>query len=93
MTSKLPPDYQSYTYKSNDFFRTWSDREIRTLLSRLYPLPLDYNLVMEFENAITNCSRRVNLPEIVDVPPGERYLDSTLVSVERFAHSTIAMFC
>lgn len=63
-------------------FRTWSDREIRTLLSRLYPLPLDYNLVMEFESEITNCSRRANLPVIVDVPPGERYLDSTLVSVE-----------
>ncbi|EFN86605.1 N-acetylglucosamine-1-phosphotransferase subunits alpha/beta, partial [Harpegnathos saltator] len=66
-----------------DKSRTWSDREIRTLLSRLYPLPLDYNLVMEFESAITNCSRRANLPDIVDVPPGERYLDSTLPVVSR----------
>lgn len=65
-----------------DALSTWSDREIRTLLSRLYPLPLDYNLVMEFENDIINCSHRVNLPEIVDVLPGERYLDSTLVSMK-----------
>ncbi|XP_012527636.1 N-acetylglucosamine-1-phosphotransferase subunits alpha/beta [Monomorium pharaonis] len=66
-----------------DKSRTWSDREIRTLLSRLYPLPLDYNLVMEFESEIINCSRRLNVPEIVDVPPGERYLDSTLPIVSK----------
>ncbi|XP_077270789.1 N-acetylglucosamine-1-phosphate transferase subunits alpha and beta isoform X1 [Temnothorax americanus] len=66
-----------------DKSRTWSDREIRTLLSRLYPLPLDYNLVMEFESEIINCSRRINLPDIIDVPPGERYLDSTLPVVSK----------
>nr|XP_012221033.1 PREDICTED: N-acetylglucosamine-1-phosphotransferase subunits alpha/beta [Linepithema humile] len=66
-----------------DNSRTWSDREIRTLLTRLYPLPLDYNLVMEFESAITNCSHRANLPEIVDVPLGERYLDSALPLVSK----------
>ncbi|XP_019882815.2 N-acetylglucosamine-1-phosphotransferase subunits alpha/beta isoform X2 [Camponotus floridanus] len=66
-----------------DKSRTWSDREIRTLLSRLYPLPLDYNLVMEFENAITNCSHDTVLSEIIDVPPGERYLDSTLPIVSK----------
>lgn len=66
-----------------DKSRTWSDKEIRTLLSRLYPLPLDYNLVMEFENAITNCSRDTTLSEIIDVPPGERYLDSTLPIVSK----------
>ncbi|XP_050452786.1 N-acetylglucosamine-1-phosphotransferase subunits alpha/beta isoform X2 [Cataglyphis hispanica] len=67
-----------------DKSQTWSDREIRTLLSRLYPLPLDYNLVMEFENAITNCSHDIILTsEIIDVPPGERYLDSTLPVVSK----------
>lgn len=45
-------------------------------------MPLDYNLVIEFESAITNCSHRIPLLEIVDVPPGERYLDSTLVSAK-----------
>ncbi|XP_011645011.1 N-acetylglucosamine-1-phosphotransferase subunits alpha/beta [Pogonomyrmex barbatus] len=66
-----------------DKSRTWSDREIRTLLSRLYPLPLDYDLVMEFESEIVNCSHRVNLPKVVNVPPGERYLDSTLPIVSK----------
>ncbi|XP_011060693.1 PREDICTED: N-acetylglucosamine-1-phosphotransferase subunits alpha/beta isoform X2 [Acromyrmex echinatior] len=66
-----------------DKSRTWSDREIRTLLSRLYPLPLDYNLVIEFESEIINCSHRMNLSKIVEVPPGERYLDSTLPIVSK----------
>lgn len=52
---------------------------------------------MEFENAITNCSHNIVLSEIIDVPPGERYLDSILVSIEHFkviAHAAnkIAIF-
>ncbi|XP_018315393.1 N-acetylglucosamine-1-phosphotransferase subunits alpha/beta isoform X3 [Mycetomoellerius zeteki] len=66
-----------------DMFDTDKSREIRTLLSRLYPLPLDYNLVMEFESEIINCSHRMNLPKIVEIPPGERYLDSTLPVVSK----------
>ncbi|XP_017756705.1 PREDICTED: N-acetylglucosamine-1-phosphotransferase subunits alpha/beta [Eufriesea mexicana] len=62
---------------------TWSDREIRTILSRLYPLPLDYNLVVEFENAIMNCSNHVQVTEILNPPPGERYLDSSLPIVSK----------
>ncbi|XP_018057515.1 PREDICTED: N-acetylglucosamine-1-phosphotransferase subunits alpha/beta isoform X3 [Atta colombica] len=66
-----------------DMFDTDKSREIRTLLSRLYPLPLDYNLVMEFESEIINCSHRMNLSKIVEIPPGERYLDSTLPVVSK----------
>ncbi|XP_015586820.1 N-acetylglucosamine-1-phosphotransferase subunits alpha/beta [Cephus cinctus] len=62
---------------------TWSDREIRTLLSRLYPLPLDYSLVVEFENIISNCSHNIELIETVESPSGERYLDSTLPVVTK----------
>ncbi|CAK9816071.1 N-acetylglucosamine-1-phosphotransferase subunits alpha/beta [Anthophora quadrimaculata] len=62
---------------------TWSDREIRTILSRLYPLPLDYSLVVEFENAITNCSNHVKLADVLNAPPGERYLDSSLPIVTK----------
>lgn len=61
-------------------FRTWSDREIRTLLSRLYPLPLDYSLVVGFENAIMNCSNHIKMSYVLIPPLGERYLDSSLVS-------------
>ncbi|XP_033190663.1 N-acetylglucosamine-1-phosphate transferase subunits alpha and beta [Bombus vancouverensis nearcticus] len=62
---------------------TWSDREIRTLLSRLYPLPLDYSLVVEFENAITNCSNHIKVTKVLNPPPGERYLDSSLPIVTK----------
>ena len=62
---------------------TWSDREIRTLLSRLYPLPLDYSLVVEFENAITNCSNFMKISKISHPPVGERYLDSSLPIVSK----------
>ncbi|XP_054001470.1 N-acetylglucosamine-1-phosphotransferase subunits alpha/beta [Hylaeus anthracinus] len=62
---------------------TWSDREIRTLLSRLYPLPLDYSLVVEFENSITNCSNHVKMSKISNPPQGERYLDSSLPIVSK----------
>ncbi|XP_014209728.1 N-acetylglucosamine-1-phosphotransferase subunits alpha/beta [Copidosoma floridanum] len=69
-----------------DKSRTWSDREIRTLLTRMYPLPLDYSLVVDFENAIINCSRHIDLRSVsTQQPPpsGERYLDSTLPIVRR----------
>jgi hypothetical protein len=63
-------------------FRTWSDREIRTLLTRSYDLPLSYARVIKFENDIMNCSKelleelsRINIP----TPPYERYQDSKLV--------------
>ncbi|XP_012264034.2 N-acetylglucosamine-1-phosphotransferase subunits alpha/beta isoform X2 [Athalia rosae] len=62
---------------------TWSDREIRTLLTRIYPLPLDYGLVMQFENEILNCSKFVDLTYAPQTPPGERYLDSTLPVVTK----------
>ncbi|KAH0550458.1 N-acetylglucosamine-1-phosphotransferase subunits alpha/beta [Cotesia glomerata] len=64
---------------------TWSDREIRTLLSRINPLPLDYSLVIDFENAITNCSRRIKLTNSknIEPPSGERYLDSILPTVTK----------
>lgn len=64
------------------FFSTWSDREIRTLLTRLHPLPLDYSFVVDFEKAITNCSRVIDLRNTLtsSPPPGERYLDSSLVT-------------
>ncbi|XP_071041995.1 N-acetylglucosamine-1-phosphotransferase subunits alpha/beta [Parasteatoda tepidariorum] len=35
---------------------SWSDREIRTVLARLYDLPLDFSSVAVFEQMIVNCS-------------------------------------
>jgi hypothetical protein len=63
-------------------FRTWSDREIRTLLTRSYDLPLNYARVVKFENDIINCSKELSeeLSSInIPTPPYERYQDSKLV--------------
>ncbi|KAG8196334.1 hypothetical protein JTE90_013819 [Oedothorax gibbosus] len=35
---------------------TWSDREIRTIMARLYDLPLDFSSVSGFESLLINCS-------------------------------------
>lgn len=60
---------------------TWSDREIRTLLTQLYELPLTYQIVQYFERVLVNCTEKsANNPE-VSTPEFERYIDSGLVSV------------
>lgn len=60
-------------------FSTWSDRELRTLLSKLYELPLSYAMVDHFEAILLNCSESINDVEVL-TPPYERYIDSRLVS-------------
>ncbi|KAL7290119.1 hypothetical protein TKK_0015840 [Trichogramma kaykai] len=66
-----------------DKSQTWSDREIRTLLSRMYPLPLDYSVVVDFEQKIINCSDLLQLNDNSNItpPPNERYIDSSLPTV------------
>ncbi|XP_021926152.1 N-acetylglucosamine-1-phosphotransferase subunits alpha/beta isoform X2 [Zootermopsis nevadensis] len=69
-----------------DHSGTWSDREIRTLLTRLYDLPLRYAGVVKFENDIINCSKELSeeLSSInISTPPYERYLDSKLPVVSK----------
>lgn len=60
------------------YFRTWSDREIRNLLTKIYELPLSYEIVDHFDGLLSNCSEFQKYPE-VETPPNERYLDSKLV--------------
>jgi hypothetical protein len=64
-------------------YRTWSDREIRTLLTQLHALPLSFSTVSNFETLIINCSHELpkHLYEDVSVPPYERYVDSKMVSL------------
>ncbi|KAB7503638.1 N-acetylglucosamine-1-phosphotransferase subunits alpha/beta [Armadillidium nasatum] len=57
---------------------TWSDREIRTLLTKLYDLPLQLKYFTDIHNDIRNCSDVVK-PKSVPVPPYERYADSDVV--------------
>ncbi|KAF8795915.1 N-acetylglucosamine-1-phosphotransferase like protein [Argiope bruennichi] len=58
---------------------TWSDREIRTVLTRLYDLPLEFSTVAGFEQIIINCSQSATDPLMQpSAPHGERYYDSKL---------------
>ncbi|XP_018323568.1 N-acetylglucosamine-1-phosphotransferase subunits alpha/beta [Agrilus planipennis] len=65
---------------------TWSDREIRTILTRLYELPLTYQMVDQFENLILNCTFRGNgfhYDDVIVTPEFERYVDSKLPTVSK----------
>ena len=70
-----------------DHSNSWSDREIRTLLTRIYSLPLSSETVLDFEEMITKCASNASLaeylpqPVVSDYPPYERYYDSRLPSV------------
>ncbi|CAH1971467.1 unnamed protein product [Acanthoscelides obtectus] len=59
---------------------TWSDREIRTLLTKLYELPLSYSIVDHFEAILLNCSENKVFSD-VSTPEYERYIDSKLPTI------------
>lgn len=65
---------------------TWSDREVRTCLTRIYPPPLDWSAMRFFEEVVQNCSTLLGLDgnanKIVhSTLVYERYEDSNLVSI------------
>ncbi|XP_028139894.2 N-acetylglucosamine-1-phosphotransferase subunits alpha/beta [Diabrotica virgifera virgifera] len=62
---------------------TWSDREIRTLLTQIYELPLSYTIVDHFEEILMNCSEHKQFPEI-HAPLYERYIDSKLPTITKY---------
>nr|CAI5838871.1 unnamed protein product [Callosobruchus analis] len=65
-----------------DMSGTWSDREIRTLLTKLYELPLSYSIVDHFETILLNCSEKKEFPD-VSTPEYERYIDSKLPTISK----------
>ncbi|XP_053658202.1 N-acetylglucosamine-1-phosphotransferase subunits alpha/beta [Anopheles marshallii] len=67
---------------------TWSDREIRTLLTKVYNLPLDWSAVRYFEEVVTNCSLRQNNFLPLEHQQEQRQTYPTLV-YERYEDSTI----
>ena len=85
MSEQRDFDFDSlFTEFDTDGSGTWSDREIRTLLTRIHHLPLYLETVRDFEAEILNCSR--DLPKsLTDVPapPYERYYDSQLPVVSK----------
>lgn len=77
------------------FLSTWSDREVRTLLTRIYALPLSWGAVRFFEDIVINCTvlaqnqqqqQQHSLVDILTPAPAqptilyERYQDSSIVS-------------
>lgn len=62
-----------------DSSSTWSDREIRTVLTKLYELPLSYTIVDHFESLLANCSKNGYEEQSPVTPEYERYIDSKLV--------------
>ena len=70
-----------------DKTQTWSDREIRTLLTRIHSLPLNLDDINTFERSIMECERNLTAHGIEIPPPPspgsisnlyERYYDSKL---------------
>ncbi|XP_074026778.1 N-acetylglucosamine-1-phosphate transferase subunits alpha and beta isoform X1 [Leptinotarsa decemlineata] len=73
---------QIFDLFDTDHSSTWSDREIRTLLTKLYELPLSYASIDHFEELLRNCSQNGINPE-VPTPPFERYIDSKLPTISK----------
>ncbi|CAG9768062.1 unnamed protein product [Ceutorhynchus assimilis] len=65
-----------------DSSRTWSDREIRNILTKIYELPLSYETVDHFEGILLNCSESGQYSK-VEPPPFERYVDSKLPTISK----------
>ncbi|XP_065369836.1 N-acetylglucosamine-1-phosphotransferase subunits alpha/beta isoform X2 [Calliphora vicina] len=70
-----------------DHSMTWSDREIRTFLAKIFQLPLDWSAVRFFEDVIHNCSllHKSNIVKNIRYTTVmyERYEDSNLPIVTR----------
>jgi len=69
---------------------TWSDREVRTFLTRIYPPPLDWSAMRYFEEVIQNCTRNLGMSTKADTVEHstlvyERYEDSNLVGIDQIS--------
>ncbi|XP_034653744.1 N-acetylglucosamine-1-phosphotransferase subunits alpha/beta [Drosophila subobscura] len=67
---------------------TWSDREVRTFLTRMYAPPLDWSAMHYFEEVVQNCTRALGLfvtpdPVVHSTLVYERYEDSNLPTITR----------
>ncbi|XP_075168953.1 N-acetylglucosamine-1-phosphate transferase subunits alpha and beta [Haematobia irritans] len=81
---------QIFNEFDTDHSLTWSDREIRTLLTRLFPLPLDWSAVRFFEEIIQNCTFKLmdgteqrDKSNVYSTILYDRYADSNLPTVTR----------
>lgn len=68
---------QLFNQFDTDDSSTWSDREIRTILTKIYQLPLDWSTVKYFEDNFKNCSKQlIDLTEPATTLIYERYENS-----------------
>lgn len=75
---------QLFNQFDTDESSTWSDREIRTILTKIYKLPLDWSAVKYFEDNFKNCSKYlIDLSEPVSTIIYERYENSDIPTITR----------
>ena len=60
-------------------FRILSDREIRTLATRVFDLPLDLEKLTSLENMFINCSKHLPEEQIPEAMIVEEYYEKTMV--------------
>lgn len=62
---------------------TWSDREIRTVITHLFDLPVEHSSVQTVEGVLTECAHNFT-PNVIRSTPGyERYLESSLPTITK----------
>lgn len=82
--------HKVFKFYDTDGTGTWSDREIRTLLTRIHSLPLGLEHINAFEKAVVECAHNLTEHGIeLPIPKGvnlmyERYYDSKLPVVSEF---------
>ncbi|XP_075546750.1 N-acetylglucosamine-1-phosphate transferase subunits alpha and beta isoform X2 [Dermacentor variabilis] len=64
---------------------TWSDREIRTLVTRLFELPMEAANARQVEEHLTECAHNFTPANVPSTPSYERYLDSKLPTITKEA--------
>lgn len=66
---------------------TWSDREIRTLVTHLFDLPVDLANTQQVERLLAECAHNFTPASVPPTPAYERYADSKLPTITKAAVS------
>lgn len=79
----LPEEY--FDIFDVDKSGTWSDREIRTLVTRIFELPMEAANSRKVEEHLTECARNFTPAIVPSTPSYERYLESKLPTITKEA--------
>ena len=80
----LAHDYHVFPLISR---RILSDREIRTLATRVFELPLDLQKLTSLENMFVNCSKHLPREELPESMITEEYYEKNMV------HNLFSFYC